>query len=216
MEFILNETETRILGCLIEKEMTTPEYYPLSLNSLTNACNQKSNRFPVVSYEELLVSEGLDSLQEKGLARKTLTGGSRVPKYLHTILDRFDLGRRDLAVLCELMVRGPQTVGEIRTHADRISPFSNLEEVDTVLQALMGHEPPFVMKLPKEPGRKEARYMQLLSGKGAPDVSAEPVAAASSQGSIQGRISSLEEETALLRTELEELKKTFAEFRSQF
>jgi uncharacterized protein len=216
MEFILNETETRILGCLIEKEMTTPEYYPLSLNSLTNACNQKSNRFPVVSYEEILISEGLDSLQEKGLARKTLTGGSRVPKYLHSLLDKFDLSSQELAVLCELMVRGPQTVGEIRTHSDRISPFTNLDEVDQVLQTLMAYVPPMVRKMPKEPGRKEARYMHLLSGKGDPDISAEPAAASSSQNSIQGRISSLEKETALLRTELEELKRTFAEFKSQF
>jgi len=114
MDIVLNDTEVRILGCLIEKELTTPEYYPLSLNSLTNACNQKSNRNPIISYNETDVSQCLDSLQEMGLARKTLTAGSRVTKYLHTFLDKFDLSTHEIALLCELMLRGPQTIGEIR------------------------------------------------------------------------------------------------------
>jgi uncharacterized protein len=216
MDIMLSETEIRILGCLIEKEMTTPEYYPLSLNSLTNACNQKSNRNPVVSYDEAAVSEGLDSLQEKGLARKTLTGGSRVSKYLHTILDKFDLSRQELAVICELMVRGPQTVGEIRTRADRISAFKDLEEVDDVLKTLMEYDPPLVIKLPKEPGRKEPRYMHLFSGNVAQDFSAEPAEKSVLQASAHERISRLEEEASELRTELEELKQAFREFKSQF
>ena len=127
MDIILDDAEVRILGCLVEKELTTPEYYPLSLNSLTNACNQKSNRCPVVSLDEADVSKGLEGLQEKGLARKTLTAGSRVTKYLHTILDRFDLSKQEIAILCELMLRGPQTMGELRTHAERMSPFEGLE-----------------------------------------------------------------------------------------
>ena len=209
MDIILNETEVRILGCLIEKEMTTPEYYPLSLNSLTNACNQKSNRNPTTSYEEGVLSQGLDRLQEKGLARKSYTAGSRVPKYLHTLLDKFDLSGQEIAVLCELMLRGPQTPGDLRTHAERMSPFGSLEEVEKTLQGLLDHTPALALKLPRESGRKECRYMHLFSGdlikeETVPDMSAEE------------RISRLEEETARLRSELEELKLALAEFKSQF
>ena len=209
MDIILNETEVRILGCLMEKEMTTPEYYPLSLNSLTNACNQKSNRNPITSYEETSVSEGLEGLQEKGLVRKTLTAGSRVPKYLHTVLDRFDLSGQEMAMLCELLLRGPQTVGELRTHAERMSQFEGLGEVEKNLQALLDYDTALALKLPREAGRKEGRYMHLFSGeiigeKRVPDISSEE------------RISRLEEETARLRSELEELKQTFIEFKSQF
>jgi hypothetical protein len=208
MDIILNETEVRILGCLMEKEMTTPEYYPLSLNSLTNACNQKSNRNPITSYEETSVSEGLEGLQEKGLVRKTLTAGSRVPKYLHTVLDRFDLSGQEMAMLCELLLRGPQTVGELRTHAERMSQFESLEEVEKNLQALLDYDTALALKLPREAGRKESRYMHLFSGeireKKVPDISSEE------------RISRLEEETSRLRSELEKLKQTFVEFKSQF
>ena len=213
MDIVLNETEVRILGCLIEKEMTTPEYYPLSLNSLTNACNQKSNRDPVVFYEEAVVSQGLDSLQEKGLARKTHTAGSRVPKYLHTVLDKFDLSGQEMAILCELMLRGPQTMGEIRTHADRMSPLNSLEEVEKNLRALLDYDPALAIKLPRESGRKECRYMHLFSGSITQDLPAGPAAYRSPE---EERISRLEEETARLRSELEDLKQTFAEFKSQF
>lgn len=213
MDIVLNDTEVRILGCLIEKEMTTPEYYPLSLNSLTNACNQKSNRNPVVLYDETVVLHGLDSLQEKGLARKTHTAGSRVAKYLHTILDRFDLSRQELAVICELMLRGPQTIGEIRTHAERMSPFGNLEEVEKTLQGLMDYVPALAIKLPRETGRKERRHMHLFSGAIAHD---QPQEHAIPQAPTQERINMLEEEIAGLRSELEELKQAFTEFRSQF
>jgi len=209
MDIILNEPEVRILGCLIEKEMTTPEYYPLSLNSLTNACNQKSNRNPMTSYEENSVSDRLDSLQEKGLVRKTLTAGSRVTKYLHTVLDRFDLSRQEMAILCELLLRGPQTVGELRTHAERMTPFEGLEEVEKNLQALLDYDTALVLKLPRESGRKECRFMHLFSGdiskeKVVPDISAEE------------RIRRVEEETARLKSDLEELKQSFTEFKSQF
>lgn len=218
MDIVLDDTEVRILGCLIEKEMTTPEYYPLSLNALTNACNQKSSRNPVVSYDETAVTHGLDSLQEKGLARKTLTQGSRVPKYLHAILDRFDLSRQEMAILCELMLRGPQTVGEIRSHAERMSAFENMEEVEKTLQGLMDYDPPLAIKLPRETGRKECRYIHLFSGsivteKTAYDLPAEPAAP---RIPAHERIIRLEEEIARLRTELEELKQAFAEFKSQF
>jgi uncharacterized protein YceH (UPF0502 family) len=215
MDIVLNDREVRILACLIEKEMTTPEYYPLSLNSLTNACNQKSNRNPVVSYDESDVAHGLDSLQEKGLVRKTLTPGSRVSKYLHAILDRFDLSRQEMAVLCELMLRGPQTVGEVRSHTERMSVFESPEEVEKTLQGLAQHDPPLTLKMPRETGRKECRYMHLFSG-GAEtlhDFSAEPAAI---QMSPQEKIRKLEEEIVSMRSELEELKRAFAEFKSQF
>ena len=218
MDMVLNNTEVRILGCLIEKEMTTPEYYPLSLNSLTNACNQKSNRNPIISCDETDVSQGLDRLQEMGLVRKTHTAGSRVSKYLHTVLDKFDLSRHEIAVLCELLLRGPQTLGEIRTHAERMSLFERLEEVENTLQVLMNYDPALVIKLPRETGRKECRYMHLFSGsihieKTERLLSALP---ASHQNTAQERLSRLEEETARLRSEMEELKQSFAEFKSQF
>jgi len=216
MAIVLDDTEVRILGCLIEKELTTPEYYPLSLNSLTNACNQKSNRNPIVFFDEAVVAQGLERLQEKGLARKTLTAGSRVTKYLHTIMDRFDLSRQEIAILCELMLRGPQTLGEIRTRAERMSPFEGLEEVEKNLQAMMDYDPVLVIKLPREAGRKECRHMHLFSGRTSHDLSAVSTELAAPQLTVQERLSRLEEENSRLRSELEELKQSFAEFKSQF
>lgn len=215
MDIILNDSEVRILACLIEKEITTPEYYPLSLNSLTNACNQKSNRNPIVSYDEADVTRGLGSLQEKGLVRKTLTSGDRVSKYLHTILDGFDLSRQEMAILCELMLRGPQTVGEVRSRTERMSVFESLEEVENSLQGLAEHDPPLTLKMPRETGRKERRYMHLFLGgiETLHDFSAEPAAI---QMSSQEKIKKLEEEIVRLRSELEELKRAFADFKSQF
>lgn len=215
MDIVLNDSEVRILACLIEKEMTTPEYYPLSLNSLMNACNQKSNRNPVVSYDETVVASGLGSLKEKGLVRKTLTPGNRVLKYLHAILDRFDLSRQEIAILCELMLRGPQTVGEVRSHAERMSVFESLEKVENTLQRLTEHDPPLTLKMPRETGRKECRYMHLFSGgvETLHDFSAEPAAI---QMSSQDKIKELEEKILRMRGELEELKRAFAEFKSQF
>ena len=214
MDIVLDGTEVRILGCLIEKEMTTPEYYPLSLNALVNACNQKSNRNPLVSYDETAVAQGLDSLQKKDFTRKTHSAGSRVPKYLHTVLERFDLSRQEMAIVCELMLRGPQTVGELRTRAERMSAFENLQEAEKTLQGLMEHDPPLAVKLPRETGRKECRYMHLFSGstiaeETAHDLPVEPV-------QQHERINSLEVEIARLRSELEELKQAFTDFRSQF
>ena len=218
MDIVLDEKESRVLGCLIEKEITTPEYYPLSLNSLMNACNQKSNRDPVVSYNEATVEQGLDSLQKKGFARMTHTAGSRVPKYLHTVLDRFDLSQQEIAVLCELMLRGPQTVGEIRSHAERMYAFQNLEEVEKTLQGLMDHDPPMAIKLPRETGRKECRYMHLFLESPAAEKTPQILSDnhRESQLPAHERILRLEEETARLRNDLEELKQAFAQFKSQF
>ncbi len=215
MDIVLNDSEVRILACLIEKEMTTPEYYPLSLNSLTNACNQKSNRNPIVSYDEAEVERGLGSLQDKGFVRKTLTSGSRVTKYAHAILDRFDLSRQELAILCELMLRGPQTTGEVRSHTERMFIFESLEEVENTLQGLAVHDPPLTLKMTRETGRKECRHMHLFLGgvETLHGFSAEPAAI---QMSSQEKIKKLEEEIVRMRNELEELKQAFAEFKSQF
>ena len=215
MNVILNASEVRILASLIEKDMTTPEYYPLSLNSLTNACNQKSNRNPIVSYDEDTVVRGLGQLQEKGLVRKTLTSGSRVNKFLHAVLDQFDLSRQEMAIICELMLRGPQTVGEVRSHTERMATFEILEEVESTLQGLAQHDPPLTLKIPRESGRKECRYMHLFSGglETLTDFAEEPAAI---QVSSEEKIRKFEEEIAMMRSELEELKRAFSEFKSQF
>jgi uncharacterized protein YceH (UPF0502 family) len=210
MDIVLDDAEVRTLGCLIEKEMTTPEYYPLSLNALTNACNQKSNRCPVVSYDETSVGQKLESLQQKGLVMKTHMPGSRVPKYLHEVLDRFDLSRQEIALLCELMLRGPQTAGELRSHAERMSAFESVEEVEGTVQGLIEHYPPLAIKLAKEAGRKESRFMHLFSGA---DIPSELTA---TEATGNERMTRIEEEIAKLRDELEELRQAFAEFKSQF
>jgi uncharacterized protein len=212
MDIVLDDRDVRILGSLIEKEMTTPEYYPLSLNALTNACNQKSNRDPVVSLDEASVTLGLDNLLAKGLARKTIVSGSRVTKYVHAFLDRFDLSRQEMAVLCELMVRGPQTAGELRARAERMAAFADLEQVGRTLQGLIEHDPPLAAPLPKQAGKKEIRYMHLLSG----GVDTAPDVQAPSAPPAEERIGRLEDEIARLRGELEELKRAFTEFKSQF
>ena len=215
MEIELTATAVRILGCLIEKEMTTPDYYPLTLNALISACNQKSNRAPVLSLDQASVEEGLRGLQGKGFVQVTLAAGSRVPKYLHTFLNTYDLENRDMAVLCELMLRGPQTVGEIRAHAERITPFESLEEVDRILQTLMAQEPPLALKLEREPGRKERRYMHLLSGSpAAPRGGLIIPKGERPLHDAEARIKMLEEDLRRLRDELEEMKKDVAELRS--
>lgn len=216
MDLILDDREIRILGCLIEKELTTPEYYPLSLNSLTNACNQKSNRNPMVSYEETLVQEALDRLQSKGLVRKTLTAGSRVDKYLHSLLDRFDLSKQEMALLCELMLRGPQTAGELRSRAERMSPFENLDKVEEVLQAMMDHDPALVFHMPRETGRKERRYIHLLSGSQNAAAADQSETDSSPALSVDERLNMMQGNIEKLGNELNELKQAFADFRSQF
>jgi len=202
---LLNETEVRVLASLIEKESTTPEYYPLSLNALMLACNQKTNRDPVVSYDEDTVSEALDSLRAGRLARLS-SAQSRVAKYEHSILEVFNLGRRELALLCTLMLRGPQTVGELRDRSERIRAFSDLEEVEACLETLMHWEPrPLATRLPRQPGMKEPRYMHLLSGDAGPSAQR-----------ITERAVPLEEQVEALRQEVHELREEFAKFRQQF
>ena len=211
MDFSLDADEVRVLGSLLEKEVTTPEYYPLSLNALLNACTQKSNRDPVVHFDEDTIERVVYTLRDKGLLLNITGAGSRVPKYGHRLSEKLNLGRRELAVLCELMVRGPQTLGELRTRAERRHPFDDLAEVESVLERM----PELVAKLPRRPGEKEARYAHLLSGSAATDVSPDR-AADSLPPSRPDRIATLEAEVAQLRDEIELLKQRFAGFQKQF
>ena len=218
MDILLNEIEVRILGCLIEKGITTPDYYPLTLNALTNACNQKSNRSPVVSYEDSTVVRGLDGLREKGLAEKIFKADSRVPKYQHSFPEKYNLSNDYVAVLCELMLRGPQTVGEIRNRASRMYTFESLHEVEELLRNLMEKEPPMIVKLPRQVGRKEQRFMHLLSGK--PEIREDEQTLREEPATVRVRaenekIARLEEELAALRREFDILKNDFITLKSQ-
>lgn len=210
METNLDAAEVRVLGCLVEKEITTPEYYPLTLNALVHACNQKNNRDPVVSYDERAVEEALDRLRGRGLAYELTGGGNRVPKYGHRIVEALNLGRREVAILCVLMLRGAQTVGEIRDRSERMHSFSDLDEVQAVLARLGESDPPLAVQLPKLPGTKEPRYAHLLSGP--VDASAPPPA----PERREDRLEALEAEVVRLREAVEELQRQFGEFRKQF
>ena len=218
MNQILTDAEIRVLGSLIEKQITTPEYYPLSLNALKNASNQSSNRDPVVSYDERTVQAALDSLREKKLVWLFRGADSRVPKYGHIFVEAFDLKPQEVAALCVLMLRGPQTVGEIRGRTGRLYNFEGLAEVEAILEGLMQREgPPLVAKLPRQAGRKDHRYAQLLGGEVAVEEEAattRPDAAASH--SPAERIRRLEEEVEALRREMAELNEQFAAFKKQF
>jgi uncharacterized protein len=213
---LLNEIEARVLGSLVEKEITTPEYYPLSLNALVNACNQKSNRAPAMTLDEGAVRQALDGLEEQGLAGAARIADSRVAKYEHRLQEVFNFYRHEIAILCVLILRGPQTPGELRSRAERMHRFENLDEVQSALQRLMKREPPLVKMLPRVPGTKEARYAHLLSG----DVETwqpEPVETVAATSSAESeRMARLEEEVANLQRELAELKQQLAEFRKQF
>jgi len=210
---MLNAVEVRVLGSLVEKEMATPEYYPLTLNALVNACNQKSNRDPAVSYDEDTVADAIDSLRERRLAASITGAGMRVPKFRETLSEKLNLGRRELAILCELMVRGPQTVGELRDRAGRLHPFSDIDEVESVLQRLIEWQPEaLAVRLPRQPGTKEPRTAHLLSG---PPAIA-PTAAAEPEVPRVGRLAELEAEVRALREEVRALGERLEEFRAQF
>lgn len=218
METILNEIETRVLGCLIEKELTTPEYYPLSLNALTNACNQKSNRDPVMALEEQDVVRALDELRFKQLVLVSADGG-RVPKYRHILAERLGLLPPELALLGELLLRGPQTVGELRTRSERMSPFADLQAVEEVLRELIEREQPLVTRLARQPSRKEARYAHLFSGEpeSTPEEKGPPPEPARLRVMAENdRISRLENELAGLRDEVAGLRQMVEEFKRQF
>jgi uncharacterized protein YceH (UPF0502 family) len=210
----LDPVEVRVLGALIEKEITTPEYYPLSLNALTNACNQKNNRDPVVSYNDDDVREALERLRHRGLAFARTGAGSRVEKYGQRLQEQFNFGRREIAVLDVLMLRGPQTLGELRTGGSRMHQFDDLEQVERTLQGLTEWQgQAFVVQLPRVAGTKEPRWAHLLSGE--PAAAAGPIAETPASGSRQDRVAALEEEVARLRADLENLRSDFAALKRQ-
>jgi uncharacterized protein YceH (UPF0502 family) len=216
---VLTDAEIRVLGVLIEKQITTPEYYPLTLNSLTAACNQKNNRNPVMSLTEAEVERGLDSLREKNLAYVFHGSTSRVPKYKHVAPEVLQLNPAELAVMCVLMLSGPQTVGEIRTRGSRLYDFKGMEEVDESLHALSTREiDPLTVKLPRQSGQKDARFTHLLAGQ--PDIEATAESVAPSRAARRehdgDRVSKLDEQVQTLTQQIEELTAQFEEFKKQF
>ncbi len=218
----LTEIETRVLGSLIEKDITTPDYYPLSLNALVNACNQKNNRDPVMTLDEESVRAALTTLQEERLAGPTSSADSRVTKYEHRLQEVFNFDRREIAVVCVLLLRGPQTPGELRGRTDRMYHFETLDDVVSTLDRLAQRDPPLTAILPRQPGTKESRYTHLFSGE-PPAVAVtqlERVAAGDSPAipthSANHRLAQLEEEVSTLRRELSEVQQQLATFRKQF
>jgi uncharacterized protein len=216
----LTPIQIRVLGCLIEKEIATPEYYPLTLNALVAACNQKSNRNPAMTLDETTVLRTLEDLRyDEHLAMMITSSGGRVAKYKHTLLAKWEFTPQEVAVLCELFLRGPQTVGELRTHADRLYPFPGIAEVEAALTSLTEWGGgPFVVKLPREPGCREQRWAHLLSGEVAMPQAAEnkPEPARLVVQAENERIAALEAEVATLRTQVAQLLAEFATFRKQF
>lgn len=202
----LGPIEARVLGCLMEKDMTTPEYYPLSLNALTNACNQKSNREPVVSYDDATVREGLNELREAGLAAFVSESGSRVEKYRHKVSERFNFTRGEMALICVLLLRGPQTVGELRQRTERMHGFADLETLGHTLEKLASKD--LAKLLPVAPGTKEPRWAHLFCGEPVFDA-VESYLAAAPAGGLQARVEQLEAELAALRVEFEAFKNQF-------
>jgi uncharacterized protein YceH (UPF0502 family) len=213
----LNDIEVRVLGSLVEKQVTTPEYYPLTLNALMLACNQKNNRTPVTAYDEATVAQALETLREKNLAYVFYGSTSRVPKYKHVLPEVMHLSQPELALLCVLLLRGPQTTGELATRAFRLHEFSGLEEVEATLNTLLAREPdPLVKRLARQPGQKEARFAHLLAG----DVSEALVETArhetGGRASQGDRVVRLEEEVTVLKSKVEKLQEQFEVFRKQF
>jgi len=210
MDALLTDVEVRVLGSLIEKEVTTPDYYPLSLNALTNACNQSSNRSPVVHFDEDTVLRATDTLRQRNLLHVVDKADSRVTKYRHVMGETMALDHREIAVMCVLMLRGPQTVGEIRTRSNRIHDFENLEQVENILNSLIARQPALTVRLPRQTGQKEVRYAHLLSGEVAFDFEA------AGGGDRSDRIAKLEETIETLHTAVEDLQKQFDQFKKQF
>ncbi len=212
----LTAIETRVLACLAEKELATPDYYPLSLNALVNACNQKSNRDPVMQLSEEDVAEAIEALRPLGLIMLSGEGG-RVAKYAHNLSGKFHLAPEELAIMTELMLRGPQTPGELRQRASRMVPFDSLEKVEQVVGELLEREEPLIRRLPRQPGRKEQRLAQLLGGE--PEIDASPAvepAAVTQARERRERIDELELQVSALKQELAELRDAFERFKSQF
>lgn len=216
----LDETEARTLGSLIEKQLATPDYYPLTLNALVQACNQKNNRHPVVSYDEATVERAIESLRRKNLLYIFYGSASRVPKYKHAATEVLHLSQHELAVLCVLLLRGAQTAGELRERAGRLREFAGVEELEAALSSLTTREDALAVKLPRLAGQKEPRYMHALSGDALErmqaDAAASDAAPSTTVRASADRISKLEEEVDGLRAELEKFRGEFAEFKKQF
>ena len=214
---LLSDVEVRVLGALIEKDITTPDYYPLSLNALVNACNQKSNRDPVMTLDEDAVRSAIRGLNDLGFTRFASSADSRVGKYEHRLNDTFNFHRHEIAILCVLLLRGPQTPGELRTRTERMYAFADLESVHNALNLLAKREPPLVKMLPRQPGTKESRYAHLLSPM--PDTApAAPIedAAAGDAKPRADRLGAMEAEIRQLRVDVNALQEQFAQFRKQF
>jgi uncharacterized protein YceH (UPF0502 family) len=217
MEIRLTENEVRVLGSLIEKDITTPEYYPLSLNALVNACNQKSNRDPVMQLDEDAVRDALEGLQQQRMAGPARGADSRVTKYEQRLQEVFNFTRPEIAVLCVLLLRGPQTPGELRGRTERMFHFEALEDVQSALQKLMQRDPPLAKVLPRQPGTKESRYAHLLAGDVVEaEVPAHASAPVDRNPEESERINRLEEDVAELKRELSEVKDQLERFRRQF
>ena len=219
METLLTEAEARVLGSLAEKQVTTPDYYPLTMNALVHACNQISNRDPVVQYDERTVNFAVDTLRAKNLVYIFYGAESRVPKYKHMMREVLGLSPPELAALCVLMLRGAQTVGEVRGRTGRMYEFADLREAEATLEGLAQRDEPLVVKLPRQSGRKEARYAHLLSGRPVVEEEAEGETAAAAPRTRAGeseRVARLEAEVERLSGELAEMRRQFEEFRKQF
>jgi uncharacterized protein len=216
MPLELSPIEIRVLGALLEKERTTPEYYPLSLNGLVVACNQTTNRDPIVSYDDRTAEQGLDRLREKKLAMLVHTAGARVPKYRHTLLDIYNLEPREVALLCVLMLRGPQTSGELRSRSERMCGSLTLPETEKCLEDLSQGEDPLVRVIPARSGQKEKRYVHLLSGE--PDLETSTTTPRLDAGAVphKSRIETLEAELNTLKTEFYALREDLAAFKKLF
>ncbi len=224
MAYQLDAVEVRVLGCLIEKENTTPDYYPLTLNGLMNACNQKTNREPVTQYDESTLARAIDRLRDKRLAWMVQSADARVPKYEHNFDRELGLTLQEVAVMCVLLLRGPQTIGELRGRCARIYPFESLEEVGVTLKSLADRDPALALRLPTQPGQKEARYCHLMSGE--PDLAAmtfeDNPAPSYGEGHhdelvfLRDEVAALREEVEALRAGLTDMEASFAAFRAQF
>lgn len=212
----LTEIEARVVGALVEKQLTTPEYYPLTINALVQACNQKTNREPVVSYDEATVQKSVDDLRDKNLVYVFYGSTSRVPKYKHILPDALELAPPETAVLCVLMLRGAQTLGELRERTSRLYEFSGLGEVSETLDNLMRRDEPFVVKLERQPGQKEVRYAHLLSGEVIQTANVSAETSISKRQAENERIENLEQQVENLQKEAAELRRMFEDFKKQF
>ena len=213
----LTEIEARVVGSLVEKQLTTPEYYPLTLNALTAACNQKSNRDPVMSLGETEIMGAIDTLRDRNLVYLFYGSGSRSVKYKHMLASVYELDEAGVAIVAVLLLRGPQTLGELRERTGRLHEFGGLNEVQESLDGLIRRDEPIVVKLERQPGQKEARYAHLLSGEVTQDaITTSTARAVAGGGGSNERMEKLESEVETLRNELAEFRATFDEFRKQF